>query len=101
MILRDIRQYLELHGRATLGDIALHFGSEPEAMRGMIDVWVRKGAIRQLDIEATCNSTCPMSCADSAMTIYEWQGRASVPKPLAIIQSLPGRPAGGTLCRQA
>lgn len=71
MILRELDQYLHLHRRATLGDIALHFDLPAEAARGMLDLWIRKGRIRQLDAAATCNMSCPVSCDDSAMTIYE------------------------------
>lgn len=71
-ILRRIRRYLELHRRATLGDLALHFDTPPEAMRGMLEGWLRKGRLRVLDVEATCNTACPTACDDTAMTIYEW-----------------------------
>lgn len=71
-ILRRLRRYLQLHQRATLGDLALHFDVAPEAMRGMLDTWLRKGRIRELAYEATCNTSCPTACDDTAMTIYEW-----------------------------
>lgn len=81
MILRELDDYLQLHRRATLGDIALHFDVPAEAARGMLDLWIRKGRIRRLDAAATCNTSCPVSCDDSAMTIYEVVGeRHSTPR---------------------
>lgn len=71
MILRDVHAYMQTHRRATLGDISLHFGLSPDAMRGMLEQWIRKGRIRQLTDAATCNRTCPLSCDDTAMVIYE------------------------------
>ncbi len=40
MILSDIKKYLMQHKRATLGDLAIHFETEPEAMQGMLDQWI-------------------------------------------------------------
>lgn len=82
MILRELDDYLQRHRRATLGDIALHFDLPAEAVRGMLDLWIRKGRIRQLDAAATCNTSCPVSCDDTAMTIYEAvAGRSGTGRP--------------------
>jgi hypothetical protein len=99
MILRDIRTYLATHRHATLGDLALHFDVDIEAMRGMLDVWVRKGVIRPLAVDANCNKSCPTACDDTAMTIYEWTGKTPATprtfKPLAVVGS-----AADSACRQ-
>lgn len=76
MILRAVRAYLDEHRQATLGDIAIHFGRDAEVTRSMVDVWVRKGVVRELDVRATCNMTCPLACSDAAMTVYRWVGDA-------------------------
>lgn len=100
-ILRRLRRYLQLHRHATLGDLALHFGVPPEAMRGMLDMWIRKGRLRELDQRATCNSSCPTACDDTAMTVFEWVESGSGPTgsftALPLLQ--PTTPSGGT-CRQ-
>ena len=36
MILAEIRQYLAQHKRVALIDLSHHFGSDPEALRGML-----------------------------------------------------------------
>lgn len=88
-ILRRLRRYLELHRRATLGDLALHFGTTPDAMRGMLDTWLRKGRVRELDWQASCNTSCPTACDDTAMTVYEWidaeRSSAATFTPLALV----------------
>jgi len=74
MILSDLKQYLMAHKAVSLSDIATHFDTEPDAMRGMLKQWIRKGKVRKTDIQADCSvgcSTC-MSCDAAAMEIYEW-----------------------------
>jgi hypothetical protein len=97
-ILRRVRRYMELHRRATLGDLALHFDTPAPAMVGMLDTWVRKGRIKRLDVRATCNVSCPLACDDSAMTIFEWVDAATTtPVPPAIDRMHPGSEGA---CRQ-
>jgi len=43
MILANIRDYLKQRGQCTLSDIALHFDADADAVRGMLEVWIRKG----------------------------------------------------------
>ncbi len=98
-ILRRVRRYLQLHRHATLGDLALHFDVAPDAMRGMLHGWIRKGRVRELDAQATCNTSCPTACDDTAMTIFEW---VEQPTPGATgFTSLPMvQPAADGCCRQ-
>ncbi|MBI4776545.1 MAG: FeoC-like transcriptional regulator [Deltaproteobacteria bacterium] len=72
MILAEIRRYLMERKRATLGDLALHFDTEPDAMRGMLEQWIRKGKVLRLDIQGSCGKACSTCCCDSAVEIYEW-----------------------------
>jgi putative ferrous iron transport protein C len=74
MILSDLKQYLMAHKAVSLSDIATHFDIEPDAMRGMLEQWIRKGKVRKANIQANCSvgcSTC-ISCDAAAMEIYEW-----------------------------
>ncbi len=72
MILSEIKKYLMQHKRVTLGDLACHFGTEPEAMKGMLGQWIRKGKVLKIDVQAGCSRTCG-KCGDGAtMEIYEW-----------------------------
>ena len=73
MILADIRDYLSNRGQATLADIALHFDSEPEAMRGMLERWVSKGKVERRKVEAACGTSCNR-CDPAAMELYVWRG---------------------------
>ncbi len=99
-IMRRLKRYLQLHRQATLGDLALHFDVPADAMRGMLQPWLRKGRVRELDVHATCNTACPTACDDTAMTIYEWvEAPSAAPcsfTQLTVIQ--PGAPVGGGSC---
>ena len=71
MILSDIKRYLEGRGQATLADIANHFNADPEAVRGMLEYWMRKGKVSRQTINAACGSSCTK--CDSAVTeIFRW-----------------------------
>jgi len=72
MILAEIKNYLMRHRRVTLGDLACHFDAEPEALKGMLGQWIRKGKVIQLKEKAVCGRTCGKCCDGAAMEIYEW-----------------------------
>jgi hypothetical protein len=67
MILSDLRDYLATRGRTSLVDLRARFQVDDDALRGMLDVWIRKGRVRRLD--ATCSGCC--GCGGSA-EVYEW-----------------------------
>lgn len=73
MILSEIKKYLMQHKRVTLGDLACHFDAEPEAMKGMLGQWIRKGRVLKFDEQAGCSKTCGKCCDGKLMKIYEWQ----------------------------
>ena len=72
MILSEIKQYLIKHKRVTLSDLTIHFDTDPEAMRGMLEQWIRKGRVLKSELQANCNKSCAKCCDDSVMEIYEW-----------------------------
>jgi len=74
MILSDIRDYLQQREQATLSDLALHFDTEPQALRQMLDQWVRKGRVERLAVSSSCGSSCN-KCNPAATEIYRWLGR--------------------------
>ena len=70
MILTDIRRYLEHRRQASLGDIARYLDADPEAVRGMLEHWMRKGRVRRHLAGAACGG-CGQCKAD-ALEVYEW-----------------------------
>ena len=83
MILSDIKRYLSARGQATLADMALHFQSSPDAVRGMLDVWTGKGKVRRHLAAASCGSSCS-KCDPASVEIYEWVGDGATEKIRAI-----------------
>lgn len=71
MILAEVRDYLKERGQCTLSDIALHFDCDADAVRGMLDVWIRKGKIEKRYATASCGTSC-QSCDPAATEVYLW-----------------------------
>lgn len=71
MILSNIRDYLKQRGQCTLSDIALHFDTDADAVRGMLEVWIRKGKVKKHSATASCGTSC-QSCDPAATEVYSW-----------------------------
>ncbi|KAA3631208.1 MAG: sugar metabolism transcriptional regulator [Proteobacteria bacterium] len=72
MMLREIRRYIRMRGQTSLADLATHLDSSPDAVRGMLDVWVRKGKIGRLARSSRCGTACA-GCAAAMVEIYYWK----------------------------
>lgn len=72
-MLADIRDYLKQRGQCSLQDIALHFDTDADAIRGMLDVWIRKGKVEKHSATASCGTSC-QSCDPASTEIYRWCG---------------------------
>ena len=71
MILSEIRDYVRDRGQVTLQDIAVHFDTDPEALRSMLAHWIRKGKILRRSVSADCGSSCTQ-CDPTAVELYVW-----------------------------
>lgn len=81
MILAELKDYLEARGQATLADMAMHFRSQPEAVRDMLGVWERKGRVRRIPAPAGCGGSCTQ-CDPAATEVYIWASAADLPLPI-------------------
>lgn len=81
MILADLRDYLQASPGATLAELAGHFGTDGEALRGMLALWVRKGKVEKILPSSGCGSGCTQ-CPLPSVEMYRWKGdfQASVPQ---------------------
>lgn len=70
MILSEIQQFIAEHKRASLADLKLHFRTDGDALRGMLDRLIRKGRISKMPEPQKCSGCC--SCSDDATEIYLW-----------------------------
>jgi putative ferrous iron transport protein C len=73
MILSDIKRYLKERRHATLMDLAVHFDTDPEAMRGMLEQWIKKGRVSKSESHSTCNRGCSGCGCDAALEVYSWK----------------------------
>ena len=73
MILSDIKRYLQGRKQATLGDLALHFDVDPDAMRDMLARWMEKGKVTRAVQAVGCKKGCPSCGCQAAIEIYIWR----------------------------
>ncbi len=71
MILSQVRDYLKQRGQCTLSDIALHFDMDADAVRGMLDIWRRKGKVEKHSATESCGISC-QSCDPATTEVYSW-----------------------------
>jgi hypothetical protein len=71
MILSEIKDYFSKHRSASLSDLSIRFNIAPDAMRGMLDQWIKKGRVRKLDHACSCSNCC-INCKSEQLEIYEW-----------------------------
>ncbi|MDR3089439.1 MAG: FeoC-like transcriptional regulator [Desulfobulbaceae bacterium] len=74
MDLISLKKYLQERGTAPLSDIALHFATEPETARPLLDLWIGKGKVEKL-IGASggaCKGCC--KCDPAMLESYKWLG---------------------------
>ena len=72
MILSQIKRYLSEKKKIALGELCIHFDTEPDAMRGMLEHWIRKGKVKKHTFEESCSNGCLKCRNNGAMEIYEW-----------------------------
>jgi predicted ArsR family transcriptional regulator len=73
-MLSRIRDYLSQRGQATLAEIALYVDAEPDAVRGMLQQWIRKGRVEKRKLEVACGTSCNR-CDPAATELYVWLDR--------------------------
>lgn len=72
MILSQVRDYLKQRGQCSLSDIALHFDTDANAVRGMLDIWIKKGKVEKRSATESCGTSC-QSCDPAATEVYIWR----------------------------
>ncbi len=74
MILSELRTYLQQKRRVTLNDLVLHFDIDADALRGMLEKWIRKGRLRKIPVDSACGTQC-CKCDPALTELYEWLGK--------------------------
>lgn len=68
----EIRNYLQERGRAPLTDLAHRFDMDEDALRGMLDLWVKKGKVTIHNPDGACGGCT--ACDLGSQEICEWTG---------------------------
>ncbi len=71
MILTEIKKYLIENRVASLTDLSVRFDVDTNAMRGMLDQWIKKGRLKKLPMGTKCSHCCG-ECDSENLEIYEW-----------------------------
>ncbi len=71
MILSDLRHYLKEHKSVALRDLILHFDTDAQALRGMLQLLISKGKVRQVVTNQACGTSC-CKCDSTLTEIYEY-----------------------------
>ncbi len=71
MILSDIKKYLQEHKQVPLEDLVNHFDTPPDAMRGMLEQWIRKGKVLKV-MEKTSHCGSCNCCHCAPVELYKW-----------------------------
>ncbi|MDP0588872.1 MAG: FeoC-like transcriptional regulator [Candidatus Endonucleobacter bathymodioli] len=69
-MLVGVRDYISERGSCSLADISSYFKMSPDAMRGVLSHWIRKGKIKKEF--SGCSSGC-VSCAPEILELYYWK----------------------------
>ncbi len=68
----EVKRYLSERKIAPLNDIALHFDMQPDAVRGLLEHWIRKGKVRRF-ADNSCEDNCCGGCSENGhKEVYEW-----------------------------
>lgn len=71
MLLLQLRDLLQSRPRVNLMEMCRCLESDPEAVRGMLTHWLRKGKVRQCPKPNGCGSRCTQ-CNVAHAEVYEW-----------------------------
>ncbi|MGL5948568.1 MAG: FeoC-like transcriptional regulator [Aeromonas sp.] len=70
MIVRELADYVQLHGRASLCQLAQQFATTPSAIEAMLQPWLRNGRIVRHDA-TLCRQGC---CTQARLVFYSAAG---------------------------
>lgn len=70
MLLKDIRNYLQQRGTASVQEVAIHFDIAPDTAEFALNYWQNQGKLRA---QATnCSSGACGGCGSRDAAIYTW-----------------------------
>lgn len=71
MLLIQLKQHLQTHRLVSLADMVRDFNADPSVLRDMLQHWINKGRVRQLNKTMLCRTKC-LKCDPLTIELYEW-----------------------------
>lgn len=71
MILEQLKTYMQEKKVASVNDMATYFDTDPDAIKDMLSIWVRKRKIRKIEQPEIFCKKCPQ-CQMLESELYEW-----------------------------
>lgn len=71
MILITLKQYLIQRRHVTMQNLINHFKLDPEILRDMLNLFIRKGHLKKKQKTNACGSKC-IKCHPNMIEVYEW-----------------------------
>lgn len=72
MTLSALKAFLISRHNASLAEMALHFDTQQDAVRGALEQWEAKGRVRRLASGESCSRAGSCGCSCKTDEIYEW-----------------------------
>lgn len=72
LTLSTLKAYLAARHNASLAEMAVHFDTQQDAVRGALEQWQAKGRVRKLGSGEACSRAGSCGCSCHADEIYEW-----------------------------
>lgn len=70
-MLSQIKLIFTEKNTVSLVELTQQLNAEPDAVRGMLSHWIRKGRIRPFQKKAGCGSKCG-KCDPATTEMYQW-----------------------------
>lgn len=71
MLLTKLKEYVKTHRLVSLFELTTSFNVDPEILRDMLRLLIRKGKVRQQNKTNQCGSKC-VKCHPFVTEMYEW-----------------------------
>jgi putative ferrous iron transport protein C len=70
--LTELKQFFQANKVTTLNELAMHFDTNSNAIRDMLEIWIKKGKLRKVEDTALGGCGKCYTCKMIEDEIYEW-----------------------------
>lgn len=70
-MLYDLRSYIKKYRQVAITQVCREFNIDAQALKPILDIWVKKGVIKSFASPIACKSSCG-ACKFSTESYYCW-----------------------------